>query len=155
MVKIPLKGQDGSVRTYALVDDHDKSLTKFKWCLNGEGYVVRRLPKSEGGKLVYLHRVLMPDAIEVDHINSDKLDCRRENLRGVTHAQNQQNRKGANKNSRSGVRGVSWSERDKCWAVKVEVEGHARRKSFRRKADATRTARRWRRELMPFSPEAA
>jgi hypothetical protein len=154
MVKLPLRGQDGSVRSHALIDDCDKSLSQFKWCLSGEGYAVRRLPKRQGGKIVYLHRVLLPDAIEVDHKNTDKLDCRKENLRAVTHAQNQQNRKGANKNSRSGVRGVSWNKRDKCWVAKVEVDGKTHRKSFGRKADATRTARRWRSELMPFSENA-
>lgn len=55
-----------------------------------------------------LHGFLMqaPKGSHVDHINGDKLDNRRENLRVVTPQRNQVNRKRLNKNNRSGVRGV-------------------------------------------------
>lgn len=55
---------------------------------------------------VRLHRFIMeaPRGIEVDHINHDTLDNRRENLRLVTKSQNQQNIGGAHRDSRSGVR---------------------------------------------------
>lgn len=55
-----------------------------------------------------LHRWLMeaPKGAHVDHINGDKLDNRRQNLRIVSPQTNQVNRKQLNKNNSSGIRGV-------------------------------------------------
>lgn len=58
------------------------------------------------GSNVLLHRVIMNASQDqhVDHINGDGLDCRRVNLRFVTHMQNCWN--AAQRRSRLGVRGV-------------------------------------------------
>ncbi len=63
----------------ALVDDADYAFVgQWKWCIQG-GYVGR----SVNGRTVYMHRVLMnpPNGMYVDHINRNKLDNRRQNLR--------------------------------------------------------------------------
>jgi len=56
----------------------------------------------------YLHRLITnaPTGRKVDHRNHDSLDNRRENLRVVTNKENVENRRGANPNSQTGVRGV-------------------------------------------------
>jgi hypothetical protein len=56
-----------------------------------------------------LHGLLMqaPPGTHVDHVNGDKLDNRRCNLRVVSPQRNQVNRKRLNRNNTSGVRGVS------------------------------------------------
>ena len=58
-----------------------------------------------------LHSFLVRDEWQkgdhTDHIDGDKLNNRRENLRVVTPQINQVNRKSVNKNNTSGVRGVS------------------------------------------------
>ncbi len=101
---IPLRGQGGELRASVLVDREDAVLCGFTWCLNGGGYAVRPTGKP------YLHRVIMHAAVkegqQVDHINRDKLDCRRANLRAVTQAENARN-VGLAKNNPSGYRGVS------------------------------------------------
>ena len=73
------------------------------------GYKYRRLQ----GVFLREHRVVweehngpIPEGMQIDHINGDKQDNRIENLRLATNQQNSCNRKGANSNSKSGVRGV-------------------------------------------------
>lgn len=72
---------------------------------SGNHYVCRSFGRD---RRVYLHRWILdaPNWTQVDHINGNTLDNRRENLRAVTFAQNQRNRSRAQINSRTGVRGV-------------------------------------------------
>lgn len=69
-----------------LVDPEFKYLEKWSWHLNSAGYVTHAT-KGE------LHRVVLGlkrgDGKEVGHRNHIKLDCRKENLRLVTHSENQ------------------------------------------------------------------
>lgn len=63
------------------------ALGRWKWCLNGRGYAM--------GSPGLLHRVVLGlekgDGSEVDHLNRDKLDNRRTNLRLVEHSENVRN----------------------------------------------------------------
>lgn len=98
----------------AIVDDEDyEFLSKWKWSFSGE-YAVRGvyLGKLNGKaryKRVYLHRLInnTPDDLETDHINRDKLDNRKANLRTVNRGQNNRNRDGY-KNNLVGVAGINW-----------------------------------------------
>jgi hypothetical protein len=58
----------------------------------------------------------------VDHINHDTLDNRKDNLRVVTHQQNNCNRRGW-KNSRSGYKGVAWYSNNRGWRSQITVNG--------------------------------
>jgi len=104
---------------YALVDDNlFDCLSRWKWCF-AHGYAARR----DGLKIVYMHRIInsTSDNLETDHINMNKLDNRRENLRTADRVLNGRNR-GVNKNNTSGHRGISWKKRDKRWAVNIKVK---------------------------------
>ena len=61
--------------------------------------------------------------MQVDHINGNGLDNRRCNLRLVTHSQNQMNRRGAQANGTSGVRGVSFNKAAGKWVAYIQAEG--------------------------------
>lgn len=97
-----------------LIDDADKALTAgLTLYVGNTGYVYfskwvngRSIPRT-------LHGLLMtsPRGMHVDHINGNKLDNRRANLRIVTGQVNQANRKNLNKNNTSGIRGVSYCPR--------------------------------------------
>ena len=90
---------------YALVDDADfKWLNQWKWHFDGQ-YAARKSPKK-----IYMHRLinLTPDSFETDHINRDKLDNRRSNLRSTMRSQNAFN-VGLRPNNTSGFIGVSWT----------------------------------------------
>ena len=60
---------------------------------------------------------------EIDHIDGNSLNNCIENLRATTHKQNCENRKGANKNSKSGVKGVSWAKNVKKWRAQIQNNG--------------------------------
>ena len=159
--RIPLRARDGSIRAYVLVDAADyEAISRYRWhIVNG------RLPRprvsryegtSPGRKRLQLSRELLglpPGRYpEVDHVNGDTLDCRRANLRAVTKAQNQQNRQGADRDSRSGVRGVTWDKRTGRWAAGAMLNG--KRYNLGRYdsiEEAETVVGAWRREHMPFS----
>jgi hypothetical protein len=83
-------------RGTAIVDDADYAeVSKHKWRLtsvrNGKGYASAFV--KIGRTSIGMHRMLMkpPAGMVVDHINGNKLDNRRENLRLCTASQNQWN----------------------------------------------------------------
>jgi hypothetical protein len=104
---------------FTLVDDGDFDyLNQWKWHLSAKGYAVRK-PKN---KAIFMHRLLnrTPLHMQTDHINDNKLDNRKENLRSVTNQQNHFNML-AQKNSKSGIRGVSWSKERKKWVAQIII----------------------------------
>lgn len=77
----------------ATIDECDKGLTvPYGWYCSTNGYAVGITTINKKQVAVYLHRLLMgfPQSA-VDHINGDKLDCRRQNLRACTVQQNSWN----------------------------------------------------------------
>lgn len=63
----------------------------------------------------------IPDGYVVDHENHNTLDNKRLNLRSVIECINQLNRSGAQSNSKSGLRGVSWAKHTKRWIGRVNI----------------------------------
>lgn len=113
----------------AIVDDEDFArLSKFKWHAGWQWqgklfYAVRSAPQDDDGKQskIIMHREIMdaPAGLVVDHINHDTLDNRKCNLRICTQSENSMNRKGAKRNSKSGIRGVSWDKNRNKWHVMI------------------------------------
>jgi hypothetical protein len=91
----------------ARVDSEDvqRSVEKYFWSFNGR-YAVNILNG------IHMSRFIMgaKKGEQVDHINRDKLDNRKKNLRFVTHQQNVWNRC-VYKNNKIGVRGVQFFEK--------------------------------------------
>lgn len=75
-------------------------------------------------KRLKFHRLVMnaPEGLEVDHINHNTLDNRRENLRLVTHIVNMANRSRLS-NNKTGKNGVYWSEKYKRYGAQMAVNG--------------------------------
>ena len=76
----------------------------------------------------YLHRIISnpPEGTEVDHINRNRADNRRDNLRNITRQQNAQNMSAHVDNKYSGYKGVSYlssGKRVKRWRARIQVEG--------------------------------
>lgn len=125
MKKIPLtKGQ------FALVDDEDFDfLNQWSWCFH-LGYAIRG-HKNPSGKKRHLpmHRVInkTPLGKETDHINENKLDNQRSNLRTASHSQNKFN-KGPQQNNTSGYKGVTFIKTRKKW--QAQIQGNGKRPSL-------------------------
>lgn len=84
---------------------------------------------SIGGKTHYGHRMAwlymtgsIPDGV-IDHINGNPSDNRFANLRLVDDKVNQENRRAASKNSKSGFLGVHWHIRNKKWNAQIKIDG--------------------------------
>jgi hypothetical protein len=81
-----------------------------------------KIMPNDARKTVSMHREIMGARLdeEVDHINRNRLDNRRENLRILGHSANLHNR-GAY--GSSGVAGVSWDKRKKKWRAEIGKGG--------------------------------
>ena len=105
------------------VDSGDfEFLSQWKWryC---RGYVVRSsLFRSGMQRTVYMHREIMriPIGMETDHIDGNKLNNRRGNLRICTEMQNRRSR-GRDVDNTSGYEGVTWRKSNRKWVARIAV----------------------------------
>jgi hypothetical protein len=108
----------------ALVDDADFDwLNQWKWYANQSRNTFYAVRWTKSGR-IKMHRLILsaPPGIETDHINHDGLDNRRANLRLATSRQNSHNRK-VRKDSRTGIKGVTWKAREAKWWARISVNG--------------------------------
>ena len=117
----------------ALVDEEDFDyLNQWKWNLSTSGYA-RRLKyirssgyrtKDNTTEIVTMHRLInnTPEGFFTDHINRNKLDNRKCNLRTVTKSLNGLNRDVTVRNS-SGYNGVHFENQTKKWRAEMKIDG--------------------------------
>jgi len=111
---------DETARTKISPQDLDEVM-EHKWRLRGDGYVDATINR----KCVLLHRFILKtiDGIEIDHINRDRTDNRRENLRESTRFENTANRGTVSRNALSGRIGVSYHSRRRKWVAAMRRNG--------------------------------
>ena len=102
-------------------------LLAFNWSQNPRGHFVR----NDHGKVLMMHRVIAERAgIDlsqyIDHIDRNKLNNKRENLRPATNQQNQFNRS-QQVNSTSPYRGVTWDKNNQRWVARIRYGDKARK----------------------------
>jgi hypothetical protein len=107
-------------------------------------------------KTIYLHRWLTecPKHMHVDHYDNNSLNNQRKaNLRILTCAENQQNRKGATRhNKSSGIRGVKLDKRTNKWIARIGLNGKRKHIGcFVSVIEAEKAVMEARSELMPYS----
>lgn len=111
-----------------LINHEDSTVVMANLC-NGRAFRLSLGVASNGYPIVcfykgreYLHRLIMTPAPGelVDHINGNKLDCRRSNLRIVTNAQNLWNR-GITAHNTSGYKGVTYCSDTGRWRAEIRV----------------------------------
>jgi hypothetical protein len=133
---------------WAIVDDeaYDTAIERL-WRLD-QGYVL----SYAQGERMFLHRLVMGmepgNPGEVDHIDGEKLDNRRGNLRLATHAQNGQNLPNV------GTRGTYFNRRAGRWVAQACVKGVQNYLGlYDTQQEAAAVAAEFRATRMPFSSE--
>ncbi len=112
----------------AVIDAADVPLVEgFNWCASvryGIVYAVRHDNTDPNRNFIRLHRLIAGDqkGLEVDHIDGDGRNNRRENLRLATRAQNGRNRRVSKRNT-SGFKSVYWCRRAKKWRASIGLSG--------------------------------
>lgn len=100
---------------YAIVNKEYAYLDKHKWNVGKRGYATT-------GE-IYLHHLIIgkpPKQMVIDHINRNKLDCRKDNLRITNYAVNAQNISKQSNNT-SGYRGVWFRKDTNKWVANIKV----------------------------------
>lgn len=108
-VKVPLPASDKAIT----VDKADhKKVAAHGWCLSVRGYVVARIDH----RTVHLSRFLLdtPRGHVVVHLNGNRLDFRRKNLRAMTRSEAMQRQK-KRVNATSKYKGVSLHKPSGRW----------------------------------------
>ena len=89
MKEIILSGKTANGKSAKVDDDDYKKYNHLRWHMSDTGYAVRRY----NGETYRLHRLIMncPEGMVVDHLNGDRLDNRKCNLRICTQLENAKN----------------------------------------------------------------
>lgn len=157
MKALPIHNRTREVIAYALVDDADFArVSQFSWCLGTKGYVIRTDRSGPSKVTVRLHRELLGllpgERGQADHVNRNKLDNRRRNLRVLTPAQNNENV--PSRGGTSSFRGVSLAAGK--WRAYARKDGRLHHLGvFVHELDAARAAQAFRLTHMPHSTEVA
>lgn len=119
---------------YALVDEEDYDrVMQYRWCYTKTGY-------AHHNKLGRMHRFIMntPDDMDTDHIDRDKLNNRKSNLRICNRSENSCNSIGV-ANSTSKYKGVCWVSSKNKWMAQITHKGKRKFKGYyQRERDAAK-----------------
>ena len=106
----------GKSGKFLVVDDENFELVNnYYWHLDNGGYVRGALKKQI---LIRAHRLIMNPAKDkvIDHINGNKLDNRKSNLRICTQVQNMANRT-LSVNNKTGYKGIHFNKKINKYSV--------------------------------------
>ena len=116
---------------FALVDDSDfEYLNQWKWHICN-GYAARREYLGGGYRkditnYILMHRLInkTPNGFHTDHIDGNRLNNRKKNLRTASCSQNVMNQyREKTKNKTSIYKGVNFCKRDGNWRVQLNIKG--------------------------------
>lgn len=109
----------------AIVDNDDYIyLSSKSWYADVAGYALRTEKINGKKQAVWMHRLIMdcPKNKFIDHVNGDRLDNRKVNLRVCEHRQNLANTK-IRKDNVTGFKGVSVTKRSTSFEAKIQHQG--------------------------------
>lgn len=124
---VPIWGNGGEeIVAWGKVDEADyEKVRYFKWWLV-DGYMAASITVEGFKTTILMHRYLMGAKIgdgdvEVDHVNRNRTDNRRSNLRKTTRWDNEENHDRSHLSS--GKRGVSFDKKTQKWRAQATFKG--------------------------------
>lgn len=126
-------------------------------CRDKNGYVVIRVDKKlyKAHRLAWLYEYGVWPTKNIDHINQTPGDNRIANLREADQHENNQNRR-VQRNSQSGVTGVSWNKTHNLWQARIYTREGCRSLGWHKSKDAAILARQnAEREIYSFRTDNA
>lgn len=132
----------------AIIDRQDLELVaEFHWYFDG-----KYAASGRTRPITRMHRLIAGAKLRsevVDHVNRNKLDNRRRNLRIVTLAQSAQNC--GSHGGTSEFRGVRWDSHRQKWMAQAKLNGkYVFLGRFDDEIEAAKAAERFRQKHMPF-----
>jgi hypothetical protein len=125
MLASPVKQQLPDGRWFYFDEVDAELVASYKWH-DQKGYVSTEVGRRELGtrKHLLLHRLIMAVGPEqkVDHRDRNPLNNCRSNLRVATKVENARNRS-AQRNNKSGLKGVSFVKKTGRWRATINVDG--------------------------------
>lgn len=104
--------------------DNLNEISKHNWFLDSNGYIFANVNDTK----VRIHRMVLNCTGEtkcVDHINGNKLDNRKINLRECSVSENAMNkRRKVTSNSR--YKGVTWHKKNNKWQAQIEINSKSK-----------------------------
>ncbi len=117
MTKISLGGG-----LFTIIDDSDfDKVSKYTWYIGRGNYATTTTINVSG---ISLHRFIIkpPSDMVVDHIDGDRLDNRKSNLRVCTHSENLKNRIKHDRSGTSKYKGVTYNRECGKWISRIRVD---------------------------------
>lgn len=104
---------------YFDLDDYDK-IKDYCWYENDQGYILTSINQ----KHIRFHRFILDSNknITIDHINRNRADNRKENLRNCSQQENMRNQS-IRSDNKSGCIGVSTDKCKRKWRVRIKIDG--------------------------------
>lgn len=118
-------------------DDYDWILSMGKWNASGR-YAMKHSSRKTGKKPIWMHREIInaPKGKQVDHINGNRFDNRKSNLRLATQTENNWNTC-TRKDNTTGYKGVCYRPKFKDYVAYINVNGkRIHLKTYRNVEDA-------------------
>lgn len=113
VVRVPAGDQ------WAVVDIEDRAIVEgVCWFVGKHGYVVRNIRRDDGSWGQIRLQCLVMDMKNVDHVDRDRLNNRRSNLRPANRAQQVRNRN-KRADTSSPYKGVRRNGRSKSWVAQI------------------------------------
>ena len=120
---IILRNKELKIVGEALISSDMFYLVKdFKWHLSNYGYA-RTGGGSKNNRLMHKLLFKTPEGLDIDHINGNRLDNRKENIRFCTRSQNNMNSKLKWKHTKSNMKGVCFDKKRNIYRAYIKING--------------------------------